>query len=433
MSLLVIGLSHRSAPVRLLERAALVGDELTKLIKDVAAAPAVAEAAVLSTCNRVEVYADVVKFHGAVVEIPELLARHTGVPVDELTNHLYVHYEHRAVQHLFSVACGLDSMVIGEAQILGQVREALALAQRLGTVGRALNELVQQALRVGKRAHAETGIDRAGKSLVTVGLDLARTGLARPVEGSAVLVVGAGSMSALAAVTVQRANADRIVVANRTVEHARRLAAQVGGDAISLVELTDALTVVDLVISCTGATGLVIDRSIVEAAATTRGGRPLAIVDIALPRDVDPSVREIPGVTVVDLEDVAAVSVTADGVDAVRAIVADELRAYAGHRESAKVTPTVVALRSKADDVVAIELARLESRLPGLSPRTRNEIAQAVRRVVDKILHAPTVRVKQLAAEPGGHGYADALRELFDLDPATVEAVTRLDAGGETG
>jgi glutamyl-tRNA reductase len=429
MSLLVVGVSHRSAPVPLLERVALTGDPLTKLVHDIAATGPVGETVVLSTCNRVEVYADVTKFHPAVAEIPDLIARYTGVPLDELTGHLYVHYEQRAVQHLYSVACGLDSMVVGEAQILGQVREALALAQRLGTAGRVLNELVQQALRVGKRAHNETGIDRAGQSLVSVGLDLVAGALGGAVQGKSAIVVGAGSMSALAAATLRRVGAGRIVIANRTVGRGRRLADQVGGAAVSLAELPAALAQADLLISCTGATGLVVHHDSITAAMAVRDGRPIVLLDVALPRDVDPGVREVPGVTLVDLEAIAEASVGAEDVDAVRAIVAEEVLAYRGLQIEAQLAPTVAALRSKAAEVVAAELSRLDGRVPELTEQAREEVARTVRRVVEKLLHSPTVRVKELATEPNGHGYAEALRELFDLDPATVAAVTGADTG----
>jgi len=429
MSLLVVGLSHRSAPVPLLERVALSGDPLTKLVHDVAASGPVGETVVLSTCNRVEVYAEVTKFHAAVAEIPDLIARYTGVPLDELTGHLYVHYEQRAVQHLYSVACGLDSMVVGEAQILGQVREALALAQRLGTAGRVLNELVQQALRVGKRAHTETGIDRAGQSLVSVGLELVAGALGHAVQGKSAIVVGAGSMSALAAATLRRVGAGRIVIANRTVKRGRRLADQVGGAAVGLAELPAALAQADLLISCTGATGLVVHRDGIISAMALRGGRPIVLLDVALPRDVDPGVREVPGVTLVDLEAIAEASVGAEDVDAVRAIVAEEVLAYHGLQIEAQLAPTVAALRSKAAEVVAVELSRLDGRVPELTEQAREEVARTVRRVVEKLLHSPTVRVKELATEPNGHGYAEALRELFDLDPATVAAVTGADTG----
>src|SRR5437879_3855921 len=259
-SVLVVGLSHRSAPVALLERTAVTADELVKLLHDVHQSANVTGAFVVSTCNRIEIYADVEKFHAGVSSISELLARHSGVPLDELSRHLYVHYEERAVQHIFSVACGLDSMVVGEGQIAGQLRAALKIAQANDTVDRALNELVQQALRVGKRARNETGIDRAGASLVSVGLSRAGS-----LEGRRALVVGAGSMSSLAVATLARAGIGEIVIANRTYERGVRLAdaTEAPARAIRLAGLGDALAEADIVVSCTGATGLVITPDMV--------------------------------------------------------------------------------------------------------------------------------------------------------------------------
>ena len=431
MSVLVVGLSHRTAPVELLERAALPADASVKLLDDVVASDHAGEAMVLSTCNRVEVYADVDKFHGGVAQTSELLARRTGVPIDELTQHLYVHYEDRAVAHLFAVACGLDSMVVGESQILGQVRAALRAAQDNGTAGRTLGALAQQALRVGKRARTETGIDRAGRSLVTAGLEEAQRTLGT-VAGTSALVVGAGAMSALAATLVARAGAARVVVANRTLAHAERVAAAVGGVAVPLAELPRALTEADLVVSCTGAVGHVIGADVVAAAQRARGERPLVVLDLALPRDVEPEAHGVPGVTVVDLESLATVLEATEhmaDVDATRAIVADEVTAFLGWQRAASVAPTVVALRDMADGVVRAELIRLAGRLPDLAPRHRAEIELTVQRVVDKVLHAPTVRVKQLAGEQFGSGqsYADALSKLFGLDQSAVDAVTRAD------
>src|SRR5690242_806360 len=221
MSLLVVGLSHRTAPVSVLERAALGEDARAKLLQDALAAEPATEAVVLATCNRVELYADVDRFHAGVAELSTLLAGHSGVPLDELTPHLYVHYEDRAVHHLLTVACGLDSMVVGAGQIRGQIKDARALGQELHTAGRLLNDLFQQALRVGKRAHSETGIDRAGQSLVTFGLAQFPAGA---VEGRRALVVGAGSMSSLAAATLARSGAASVTVANRTAARAERLA-----------------------------------------------------------------------------------------------------------------------------------------------------------------------------------------------------------------
>jgi glutamyl-tRNA reductase len=451
---LVVGLSHKSAPVATLERAAVSGDTLVKLLRDVVQAEPVAEAFVVSTCNRVEVYADVDRFHAGVTAICELLARHCGLPPHELTQYLYVHYEDRAVSHLLAVAAGLDSMVVGEDQILGQVRSAVKLAAEYGTAGRVLGELGQLALRTGKRARAETGIGRAGLSLLSVAVELAGArlapespvgldpgtpktpGLPDALAGRDVLIVGAGSMSALAAATAARSGAASIVVANRTREHAERLAATVSTTVTKITGLADlpaAMAAADVLISCTGAAGQVITRDMVSAALTARNApdpsAPLVILDLAMPRDVEPAAASLPGVVLIDMDQLSehATAIRDDDVTAVRAILEAELVGYQSAMDAARVAPTVVALRAKAAKVVDVELARLAGRLSadGLSGHALDEIAQTVRRVVDKLLHAPTVRVKELAGSPGGEEYAAALRVLFDLDPRAVEAVTR--------
>jgi glutamyl-tRNA reductase len=454
MSLLVVGLSYKSAPVATLERAALTGDALGKLLRDVSHADDVSGSLVVSTCNRVEVYAEVDKFHSGVSWICELLARHAALPLGELTPHLYVHYEDRAVQHLLSVACGLDSMVIGESQILGQVRQALRKAGDQGTLCRSLSDLGSLALRAGKRAHSETGIDRAGASLVSVGLTAAAQRLDGPgsgqaarsapeggspgaLDGLSVLVVGAGSMSSLAVATASRMGAVRLVVANRTSARAGRLAATVSAIAVDLSSLAAEIAAADLVVSCTGAPGHVITTDTVAAALTSRepAGRPLVLLDLALPRDVDPGAAELPGVSVIGLETVGGTGgvggpggAAEEDVASVRRIVAEELAAHMSKDRAAKVAPTVVALRAKAAEVVDAELARLAGRVSGLDARARREIAQSMRRIADKLLHAPTVRVKELAGSPGGDSYEAVLRVLFDLDPAAVQAVARADA-----
>lgn len=473
MSVLVVGLSHKSAPVAVLERAAVSGDTVTKLLRDVVQAEPVAEAFVVSTCNRVEVYADVDRFHAGVTAICELLARHCGVPSHELTQYLYVHYEDRAVSHLLAVAAGLDSMVVGEDQILGQVRSAVKLAAEHGTVGRVLGELGRLALRTGKRARAETAIGRAGFSLLSAAVELAaaRLGPLRPgpagprpdqqspdqspeedkhdpLAGRDVLVVGAGSMSGLATATAARSGAASITVANRTRKHAERLAATVSTvttTVTGLAGLPAAIAAADVVISCTGAAGQVITGDMVSAALAARAAKQakvataaeqataargaLVIMDLAMPRDVEPAVAALPGVVLIGMDQLSqhAGAVRDDDVAAVRTILEAELAAYQSAMDAARVAPTVVALRAKAAGVVDAELARLAGRLSAddLSGHALDEIAQTVRRVVDKLLHAPTVRVKELAGSPGGEEYAAALRVLFDLDPRAVEAVTR--------
>ena len=465
MSVLVVGMSHKSAPVPVLERATLSADALPKLLRDLFHTGDVAGTFVISTCNRVEIYADVNRFHGSVAAVCELLSRYSGIVTHELTGHLYVHYEEGAVKHLLAVAAGLDSMVVGEGQILGQVRSALNVARENGTLGRVLGEVGSAALRTGKRSHSETGIDRTGASLVSVGIDAATDALGIPsLSGRDVLVVGAGSMSALAATTASRAGAGRVTVANRTRRHAERLASSVGGGTADLADLPRAIARSDLVISCTGAAGFVITADIAEAALSRRGetrgetrgqvrgqvrgrrsggdagtaaSRPLVFLDLAMPRDVDVQLAGRPGLTVIGLEELAdagrsaiALAGVADEVAAVRAIVEEEFSAYRAAAHASQVTPTVVALRAKAAEVVDAELARLAGRLhgaDGLDGRALEEIARTVRRVVDKLLHAPTVRVKELAGSPRGDGYDEALRVLFDLDPRTVEAVTCAD------
>src|SRR5215467_3840107 len=450
MSVLIVGLSHRSAPVATLERAAVSGDPLGKLLSDIYEAEPVAGAFVVSTCNRVEVYAEVDKFHAGLSAISDLLARHSGIPLAELTEHLYVRYEDRAVQHLLTVAAGLDSMVVGESQILGQVRQAIALAREQGTLSRALDGLGTLALRTAKRAHTETGIDRAGANLVSVGVGLAAAELrpaggdapdpVQPLTGLRVLVVGAGSMSALAVATAHRLGAATIVVTNRTPERAERLAASVSGATAGFSDLPAALAAADLVISCTGATGLVITAAMTAEALRLRSGaggeeetRPLVMLDLALPHDVDRAAAGLPGVSVLGLDSLEAaglaVAVTqADDVAAVRAIVSEELAARISARHAARVSPTVIALRAKAAEVVEAELDRLNGKLGPLDERAKAEVSRAMQRVVGKLLHAPTVRVKELAGSPGGDSYEAALRVLFDLDQNAIDSVTRADA-----
>ena len=441
MSLLAVGISHRTAPVALLEQFALAHDDRVKALHELVGGDHVAEALVLATCNRIEVFAEVERFHGGVTDVSRVLARQAGASVEELSPYVTVHYEDQAVTHLFTVAAGLDSMVVGETQVLGQLRAAYALAREEGTVGRALHPIAQRALRVGKRVHSETGIDRAGASLVSVALDRAEARIG-DLAGRRALVVGAGSMGALAATTLARRGAD-VVIGSRTHASAQRLAATLGGRAIELDDAPEELVDADVLVSCTGASGIVVSTETVATAMRRREGRPMAVVDLALPRDVDPGVAALTDVHVVDLallqgERVAARDagapatgpVAADDIAAAHAMIEAEAALLRAEQQAAAVAPTVSALRSQAADVVDAELLRLSTRLPDLDPRSRAEIARTVRRVVDKLLHEPTVRVKELSAVPGGTDYAGALRALFGLgiDADVPETTSLADA-----
>lgn len=441
MSVLLFGVSHRSAPVSVLEQLSTDEADQLKIIDQLLQSPLVTEAMVLSTCNRVEVYAVVDAFHGGLSAIGQVLAEHSGMSMGDLTKYAYVRYSEAAVEHLFAVASGLDSAVIGEQQVLGQVRRAYASAEANKTVGRVLHDLSQRALSVGKRVHSETAIDAAGASVVSVALDIAGSRLAtgpgsgNGLAGRTAAVVGAGSMGGLSVAHLVRAGVTHIHVVNRSLPRAQRLAENIrqqgiAAEALSLEQLPTALAAADVVVSCTGAVRPVVSLADVHhALATTRrdeNTQPLVLCDLGMPRDIDPAVAGLPGVSVIDMDRVQrepSARAAATDAEAARQIVATEVASYLAGQRMAEVTPTVTALRQRAADVVEAELLRLDHRLPGLAEAQRDEVARTVRRVVDKLLHAPTVRVKQLASAPGGDSYAEALRELFELDPQAVDAV----------
>jgi glutamyl-tRNA reductase len=429
MSVLVVGMSHRSAPIELLERVSLDPAAAVKLSHLALEAPSVTESAVISTCNRVEIYVETDRFHGAVEEVSRLLAEHAHLDRDELVSNVYVHYDDSAVAHLFAVASGLDSMIIGESQILGQVRDTLLTGQAESTVGSALNALFQQALRIGKRGHAETGIDHLAPSIATAALDAAGEVVTLP--ATRFVVVGAGAMAGLAVRSLVNRGIDptRISVVNRTTERGEDLAASVGATAAEWSDLDAVLVDADVIVSCVGAAGIVLDADRLAAASANK---PVTVLDLALPRDVSRGAADLPGVTVIDLAVLAERSgtdATADDVAAVRDIVEDEVRTFLAAKASSRVTPTVVALRSMATSVVETEADRLASRMPDLRPDELAEVRRSLQRIADKLIHAPTVRVQELIDGPAGLTYADALADLFALDPAAVQAVTRV--GGE--
>ena len=417
MSVLVVSVSHKSTSVAHLADLALDAPAAAKLADQLMTSEHIDEVVVLATCNRTEIYASVSRFHGALDDATEALAERGDLTVAELQTRCAVYFDEGAVAHTFAVAAGLDSVVVGESQILGQVKNALTTAQSQGTVGTALNALFQQALRVGKRVQAETGIGSARRSLVSVAYRLL-TDERGPLAGRRVLVVGAGAMAGLAARTAAAAGAE-VTCVNRTLARAQLLADAVGGRAVPLTELGSALTRADVLVTCTGA------RTLTLTAADLAGTPVRGVVDLALPADVGADVAEA-GITLVNLDRLVVEQhdpASAAEVEVARRLVQAEVTDFLGVRRAAQVAPTVVALRTMASDVVAGELRRLESRLPGLDDHERSEVQRTVRRIVDKLLHAPTVRVQELSSDPEAPDYAAALRELFALDPQTVAAV----------
>lgn len=428
MTLLVLGVTHHTAPVTVLDRIALTPTQAQDLAAEAVRSGSVAEAMVISTCNRVEVFAEVSAFHASTADLIDVMAKVTSMPRDELRTHLHVHFGDRAVKHLFAVAAGLDSLVVGEQQIVGQVRSALRSAQESGTAGRQLNAAAQAAIRSAKRIQTETDIDRQGASVVSVGLAAAQEALLRRIDDARILIVGAGSMSGLAVATVAERSAGRLTIVNRTRQRAERLTDSYGGVTRDWAELGDALTEADLVVTCTGSTEVIITEDVL---APRDAGRPLVILDLALPHDSDPGLATVPGVTRIDLSDLAdrpETRASSREVANARAILERELTEHLAVEAARRLDPLVVSLRAHAGQVVADEADRLRSRLPGLDERQWAEIDNGMRRIANTLLHRPTVRVKELARDPWGHRYADALHTLFDLPESAIDAI-----GGELG
>jgi glutamyl-tRNA reductase len=420
VSILVVSVSHKTTTVDNLSRLAMDSDTASKLATTLVDSEHIEEAVVLSTCNRTEIYAEVGRFHAGLDEITGRLAETCDFDVARLRGMCSVYFDEGAVAHIFNVAGGLDSMVIGENQILGQVRSALSSGQQAGTVGTALNALFQQGIRVGKRVQNETAIGSAGRSMVTAALRQFQT-MVGPIAGRRVAVVGAGSMAGLAARTVAAEGA-RVTTLNRTHDKAVRLAESVGGTARPLDELPAALTETDVVITCTGARDLVLTADMIKNTGVQ------AVIDLALPADADPAIsRLLPLINIDLLLRAGDEAASAGEVDSARELVRREVTDFLARRRAAQVTPTVVALRSMAAEVTDTELRRLMSRLPDLDDRERLEVAKSLHRVVEKLLHHPTVRVQEFAANQGQVDYAAALRELFALDPQAVSAVTSVD------
>jgi glutamyl-tRNA reductase len=417
MSIVVIGVNHRTGPIDLLERVAIPGEALGKVITGLVSRANIREAAVLSTCNRTEVYAVAERFHGAYADIRDFFCELGGLQPDELHPHLYSQHDDAAVSHLFEVASGLESAVLGESEILGQVRGAWEAAQMEGGARTTLNLLFRHALETGKRARTETGIGKHTTSVSHAAVDMAHEHLGS-LAGRKVLVVGAGEMGEGIAVALVGAGATDITVTNRTDARAEHLAQRVGGRIVPFADWGAAIDDADVLLTSSGA-GTFIDHEFVAAhrASTTS---PLLIVDIAVPRNVAPDVMSVPGVTLLNLDhlrDWAARGLAQRQAEAdkVRDIVGEEVERFGMEATARQAAPLVAQLHEKADAVRTAELERFHNRLAALDPAQRETVEALTKGIVAKLLHQVSVRLKDDAGTPQGERNAAAVRELFDL------------------
>jgi glutamyl-tRNA reductase len=441
MAIVVVGLNHRTAPISLLERLAIPEDRTAKALHHLFTFEHVLEGVVLSTCNRIEVYAIVSRFHGGAQDLRNFLAEFGHVAPEEFTDYLYTYHDDAAVRHLFRVAAGVDSMVVGESEILGQTKRAFQMSSDEGGVGRLLGHAFRQALAVGKRARSDTGIGRHPVSVSSAAVELARRAFpSGSLEGKRVLVVGAGKMGTLAVQSLGRAGAMTVTVVSRTEERARDLAAAAGVAARDLDDIEDAVASADIVICSTTSPGMVLERATVAravarraegavarrtegAVAAARGSaiEPLFIVDIAVPRDVDPSCAEVPGVVLRDIYDLRGVVQTSVGnrvaeVSKVEEIVAAEVGRFVRWERAGEIAPAIAAVVAHAEEMRRSEVARVGGRLRDLSPSQHEAIEQLTKRIVRKLLHRPLDVAKELAGSKQGYLHLQVLRELFELE-----------------
>lgn len=419
MSIVVIGVNHRTSPVTLLEKLSIPDSSMPKALHSLTVRNDIREAVVLSTCNRTEVYAVVERFHGAYSDIRDFLCETSGIGADQITPHLYSQHDDDAIVHLFEVTAGLDSAVLGETEIVGQVRSAWERAMEEGASRNTLNLLFRYALEVGKRARTETAISRSTASVSHAAVEMANEILGS-IDGKSVLVVGAGEMGEGVAAALSRAGVDSVTVVNRTPSRGEALAEKVGARVSSFESLETELGRADVVVACTGAGGVIIDREMVSRA---RGNneRPLLIVDIALPRDVEASVGDLGGVTLRDLDDLSqwaerGINKRAGEVDQVKEIISHEVERFTLDQAQRQAAPLVAQLREVVEQIRVAEIERFGTRLADLTDEQREVVESITRGIVAKLLHTPSVRLREAAGSPQGERLSAAVRDLFSLD-----------------
>ena len=419
VSIVVFGVNHRTGPLALLERVTIADDAIAKTVHGLMARPNIREVVVLSTCNRTEVYAVAEKFHGAYGDLRDFFCDLGGFSPEELSPHVYSQHDDAAISHLFEVAAGLDSAVVGESEILGQVRSAWERSQHEGGSLSTLNLLFRHAIETGKRARTETSIGRHTASVSQAAVDMARENLGT-VEGLTVLVVGAGDMGEGVTIAMADAGISQVLVTNRTIAKAQALADRVSGSVIEFYRLAETLTQADVVVTCTGAGTTVIDVEMVSKAMQQRASRPLFIVDIAVPRDVESDVATVDGVTLLDLDNLRdwaarGQALRAAEAQAVRKIVAEELERFTLELTARQAAPLVALLHARAEVVRLAEIDRLQKKLSSLSDEQQQAVDALTKGIVAKLLHDMSVRLKDDAGTPRGERNSAAVRDLFDL------------------
>ena len=418
MSILVVGVNHRSGPLALLERLTIAPDDLAKRVAAIAQRDNVREATVISTCNRTEVYVIAERFHGAYSDVCEFLCELGDIDIAELAPHLFSEHDDAAVTHLFEVASGLDSAVLGEGEILGQIRTAWHVAQAESAARAGMNLLMRSAVETGKRARSETAIGRGTASISHAAVEMLGD-IIGDLSGRRVTVVGAGSMGEGVAVALHKAGGAEICVVNRSAERGASLAERVGATAVGFEQLDAAVASADVIVASTGAGHPVITVDLV-ARARAGAARDLHIVDIAVPRDVEPAVADLDGVTVMDLDDLRdwadrGRAKRAEEAALVQAIVAEEVENFAVEMTARQAAPLVALMHRAAEEVRSGEVERFANRLTHLSDADRETIDSLTKAILSKLLHEPSVRLKSGAGTPQGDRNAAAVRDLFDL------------------
>ncbi len=426
MHIIAVGLNYRTAPVEVREKFAFATEELPLALEQLSRTKSMLECVIVATCNRTEIYAVVDRLHVCGRYIRGFLENWFGLPREQFTKHLYMYEDELAIEHLMRVTCGLDSMVIGETQILGQVKDAFSLAQSCRTTGTIFNQLFKQAVTVAKRAHSETSIGETAVSVSYAAVELGKR-IFGTFQGKSVLIVGAGKMSELTLKHLKANGAAKVMVANRTLARAEELAGKVGGIAVPMDRLTSVLPEIDVVISSTGASSYVLSASDVRPVLEGRTSKPLFMIDIAVPRDLDPDLAELANVFLYDIDDLEGIVESnleqrRKESAKIETMIAAEMSAFELWYKLLGVSPVIRALQEKAADIHEETMISLLNKLPDLDERERKVIGKLTKSMMNQLMHDPILRIKELAAERGGEEAVQLFADLFGLEQRLEQA-----------